>query len=63
MLRAFNSFQMVAMFAAFPFGISWLSDQTFRFATTGVWVACLIYMVTFIVMCVSVFHGLDPKKW
>lgn len=55
MLRAFNSFQAVLAFALAPFGISWLSEASFRGAGVAFWVVCVAYVVGFIMMCAAVF--------
>lgn len=49
MLAPFNAFQIVAAFAAWPFFISWLSEQTFRGAGVAFWISILMYVVLFFV--------------
>jgi hypothetical protein len=59
MLKAFNSFQLVVAFAAFPFAISWLADATFRGAGVAFYVACAAYVVSFAVMVGCVYESID----
>ncbi len=58
-MRLFNSFQIVAAFVAWPFGIAWLSGADFRGATPAFYAACALYVVAFGAMVVSVYHSLD----
>jgi uncharacterized membrane protein len=54
MMKAFNAFQLVACFAAAPFGIQWLSTATFTGAPAAFWVGIVVYVVGFFGMCVCV---------
>ena len=58
-MRLFNSFQIVAAFVAWPFGIAWLSDAEFRGASVAFYAACALYVIAFGAMVASVFHSLD----
>lgn len=60
MLKGFNSFQLVSLFAAFPFAISWLNQATFSGAQAAVWVACAAYVFLFGWMCVMVYDANSP---
>lgn len=59
MLKAFNAFQITALFAAWPMAISYLQNATFRGATPAFFVACACYIVAFFVMTGCVFDQLD----
>jgi hypothetical protein len=54
MLKAFNSFQLVSVFALAPFGIQWCSTATFAGAQAAFWVGIVMYVVGFVGMCVCV---------
>lgn len=60
-MKTFNSFQMVAAFAALPFGLAWVKTQTFTGSGIAFWVGVLIYVVSFIMMVAAVRLGVD--KW
>ncbi len=59
MMKVFNAFQSVAMFAAAPFGLSWVAEQTFRGANVALWVGAIIYIIAFVlnVTAVSIAIG------
>lgn len=59
MLRAFNSFQIVAAFVAWPFLISYLSGATFQGAGAAFYGACALYVVAFGVMVACVANTLE----
>lgn len=63
MIKVFNAFQLVSFFAAAPFGISWLSEQTFRGSGIAFWVSVIIYVIMFILNIVSVTIAMDENKW
>lgn len=44
-MRLFNAFQIVAAFAAAPFGIAYLYDATFRGAGVAFWSSTCFYAV------------------
>jgi hypothetical protein len=54
-MRLFNSFQIVAAFVAWPFGIAWLYEQTFRGSTPALVAACALYVIAFGAMVASVY--------
>jgi len=57
--KAFNSLQITGLFAGFPFLISWLWTATFAGAAVAAWVALIVYLVFFLLMCGAVFHAFD----
>ena len=59
MMRVFNAFQAVAMFAATPFGLAWLDQQTFRGASIGFWVGVVIYIIAFILNVTAVSIAIE----
>ena len=59
MIKAFNAFQAIAAFAIAPFGISWLSEATFKGAGIAFWVAILIYIVAFMLNVVAVTVAME----
>lgn len=58
-MKLFNAFQIVAAFCAWPYLISWLSDQSFRGSSVAFYSACALYVVSFGAMVFSVFTTLD----
>lgn len=56
-MRLFNSIQSVAIFAALPFVISWLTDAEFRGAGAGWWVAVVAYFIGFVAMTACVYSN------
>lgn len=60
-MRLFNSFQIVAAFVAWPFLIAWLPSATFKGADVAFYAACVLYIVAFAAMVVSVYESLG--KW
>jgi hypothetical protein len=52
---AFNAFQIVAAFVAWPFLVAWLSDATFKGAGVAFFAACALYVVAFAFMVSSVY--------
>lgn len=58
-MRVFNSFQIVAVFVAWPFFISWLTDATFKGASVAFYSACAIYIVAFIAMIECVYKSIS----
>ena len=59
MLAPFNAFQIVVAFAAWPFCISWLSEQTFRGAGVAFWMSVLMYCVLFIIHFCCVLTAIE----
>ena len=55
MLRAFNSFQLVGLFAGMPYLLSWLNTNPFPWSPAAFWTAIVAYLVLFVVLCVAVF--------
>lgn len=60
-MRVFNSFQIVAGLMLSPFGVAWLSDQTFKGAGVAFWVAIILTLAMFIMTWMAVFAGIS--KW
>lgn len=61
MIRAFNAFQLVTLFAAMPYILGWLSSSPFPYAAGAFWVAIVVYVVLFGVMCVGTFELTEGK--
>ena len=59
MIRAFNAFQLVSLFAALPFIVGWLKTNPFPLAVAAFWVAIVAYLVLFIVLCIAAFELTD----
>jgi hypothetical protein len=55
--KAFNSFQITALFSAMPFIVSWLWTATFSGANALVWAAICAYVIFFFLMCGAVFKA------
>lgn len=62
-MKMLNSFQSVAFFAACPFGISWLNEQSFKGAGIAFWLGCIIYIVSFLLMIAAVRMAIDRVDW
>lgn len=63
MLKVFNSLQLVGLFAVSPFAINWLFSQaTFTGANIVGWIACIIYVIFFIIMTSVVCWAMDDKS-
>lgn len=63
-MRLFNSFQITAAFVAWPFGIAYLSQQTFPGQTAAMVAACGLYVVAFGAMVGSVYYSTSEwKDW
>ncbi len=61
MIRAFNAFQLVTLFAAMPYILGWLGSSPFPYAAGAFWTAIVVYIVLFIVMCVGTFELTEGK--
>lgn len=59
MIKAFNAFQMVAMFACAPFVISWVRTATFSGAQVAFYTGIAIYAVAFIAMCGAILSVIE----
>lgn len=55
--KVFNSFQITALFAGWPFLVGWLWKATFQGAAALAWVSVIAYIVFFILMCGAVLHA------
>ncbi len=62
MLTVFNSFQITALFAAFPFLIGWLFNAEFQWHSAAAWAALVAYVVYFGFMVTSVVMAIDSEK-
>lgn len=58
-LRIFNAFQAVSMFAAMPFGLSWVSAQDFKGASIAFWVGVIIYIIAFLMNVGAVLNTFE----
>ncbi len=61
-MRLFNSFQIVAAFVAWPFGIAWLSSADFPGHTVAFFSACALYVVAFGAMIGCVYSATEDWK-
>ena len=59
MMKAFNCFQIVSLFAAAPFGIQWLSTASFAGAGAAYWVGIAAYLVGFAAMVFALRYAVD----
>lgn len=57
-MKFFNSLQVTGLFAGAPFLMNWLTTNPFPFAKTAFWVACVVYVVAFVGMTVSVHDSM-----
>lgn len=55
MIRLFNAFQLVCLFAAGPFGIDYLYHGPFAYAMVAFWVALVAYLVLFGVVTTAMY--------
>ena len=62
-MRLFNSFQIVAAFVAWPFGIAWLQQATFAGATPAFYAACALYVIAFGAMVGAVYTATEEWKF
>lgn len=62
-MKAFNSFQIVAAFVAWPFLIAYLQDATFKGASAAFYGSCALYVAAFLAMTACVYESLDKNKW
>ena len=60
-MKVFNSIQIVALFAGFPYLISWLSSEPFRHSGVAFWTAVVAYVVSFAIMCGITYEALHDK--
>ncbi len=58
-MKTFNAFQLVTLFASWPFLIAWLSTQDNFWAKPLTVAAGLIYMFGFVPMIIVVEDGLE----
>lgn len=58
-LKLFNSFQIVSLFASYPFLLMWLSKATFYASTAAFWIAAVIYFIFFCLMVGAVIAAID----
>lgn len=62
-MRIFNSFQIVAMFVAWPFLISWLTTKPFEYSQVAFIAACGLYVVAFGFMVAAMAHFMKSDNW
>ena len=60
-IKAFNAFQLVALFAALPHLIGWLHAEPFAYSTGAFWVAIAAYVVLFFGLIFCVYDSIDGK--
>jgi hypothetical protein len=60
-MRAFNAFQIVALFAAWPHIIGWLGTKPFPYSTAAFWIAIVAYIVGFAGMVFMTFDGIKDN--
>lgn len=58
-MKLFNSFQLVIMYAALPFVISWLDGAGFRWAGAAFWSTIVIYIVASGFMVGAVYKAFE----
>ncbi len=58
MLKAFNAFQITALFAVSPLGLQWLFDSG---RNVWGWIALVLYAVFFIMMCVFTYTAIERE--
>jgi len=61
MLKVFNAFQMVAMFAFAPFGIQYLANATFPFQAAALWISVIMYLVFFVIMWICIVAAIEKE--
>ena len=59
MMKFFNCFQLVSLFAVAPFLINWLSKQSFDGSSALFYLCCCIYTVMFFCITAFVNFGTD----
>lgn len=62
MLRAFNAFQLVALFSGLPFLISWIGTDPFPYSVAAFWASIVVYVVAFIALVVAVTEFFDKNR-
>lgn len=63
-MHLFNSFQIVAAFVAWPFGISYLfSLPPFPGQTAAIVAACGLYVIAFGAMVAAVYDSTSRNHW
>jgi hypothetical protein len=60
-IRAFNAFQLVCLFAGLPFGIGYLHGNPFPYSPAAFYVAIVAYLVLFVVLCLGVYDLTESK--
>ncbi len=63
MLKVFNAFQMVTLFAAMPHIIGWLKTEPFTYSTGAFWAAIAVYVVMFLMGIGVAMNSMDEKNW
>lgn len=61
-MRVFNSIQIVGLFTGLPFLAGWLWTAEMQFAWVGSIIAWLFYVITFVVLVVSLAHSMHQTK-
>jgi hypothetical protein len=60
-MRAFNTFQIVGAFTAWPWLIAWLSDAQFKGATAAFYASIVAYLFAFGFICYCVYEQTETK--
>lgn len=60
-MKVFNAFQLMCLFVAMPFVITWLHTQNFYACGAAFWTCIIIYVVMFCVLVASLADTM--KKW
>jgi hypothetical protein len=61
MIRVFNAFQLVTLFAAAPYIIGWLGSSPFPYSAAAFWTAIVVYIVLFVGNVICVTESLSDK--
>lgn len=61
-MRLFNSFQLVAAYVAWPFGIQMLADASFRGSAGALFAACAGYVVATGFMVAAVYMATEKER-
>ena len=59
MFKAFNSLQITALYAAYPFGLGWLWEEPFAFSIALFWVLAVAYIFFTALMTAAVWSSVD----
>jgi len=60
-MRAFNSFQLVSLFAGTPFLLAWVATATFPYAPAAFWAVIVAYVIQFGFLWYSVWESMEKR--